>query len=355
MLLIAAAILATQAAPADGAMGLLVGIGHRAAAFYQGSPSYPASPQRLETCWIELAKGRSAEAFCQPGLVVPIGSRFVRYVMQRQTEKADSPPGRSWWRDALVPWPWSEPEPASRSWVPQQGGEEVPCGYSVQEVLFASPHVVSMRETGGASEVCESAGWSGVTRGWVRAFDSEEPLPMSSVAGRGAAKAYARAARAAHERWRKEMEVEFPGEEPPPCDCDPDADSRWIIVRDRTRWVAVVQQQTGRSYCHMAAAVDLELPSAVVGFREHPPSWADVVARHPGAASAHQAPDGSTLVVEMEDYVLVDRGSEQLHLPGGPIVMVQWATGKYVERWRDALHIDRGSRGAQQRDAADEP
>jgi hypothetical protein len=324
-----AMLLVAKAETADPGVGVVVVIADRQ---LRTSPAYSAEPQKLTSYWLETRPTNPADAVAIPGLVLPVGRRFLRFGIERSCSKMVDLDKRHRMRDcreSLVEWPmetWAQPA----SMPPWRGDEDGPCRFNRLFVTFASPAVISLQEYRGASESCEPRGYSWSERGVVRRVGDLAEVSLDWFLGDSGTKAYEAAA-----------EGPFLGEHEQPCLADPGASSAWYIRRDRGRWVPVLKQQAGSAICIIEAPLRVDLPPVVIGFADPPLRWAAVKKLFPDATEAYGSPHGSGgyMVVSRPKNVVVSRWNGEVvsSLPAGFVVSVQWASGSEVESWRTTL------------------
>jgi hypothetical protein len=325
-----AMLLAAKAETADPSVGVLVVIADQQ---LQTVPDYSPEPQKLTSYWLEAKPTNRAAAVAVPGLVLPVGRRFLRFGIERSCSEmgdlAKRHPDTHDCRESLVEWPvetWAQPT----SMPPWRGDEGGPCRFNRLFVTFASPAVISLQEYRGASESCEPRGYSWSERGLVRRVGDLAEVALDWFLGDSGTKAYEAAA-----------EGPFPGEHEQPCLADPGAYSAWYIRRERDRWIPLLKQQAGSTICIMEAPLEVDLPPVVIGFADPPLRWAAVKKLFPDATEAYGSPHGSGgyMVVSRRKNVVVSRWNGEVvsSLPAGFVVSVQWASGSEIESWRTIL------------------
>ncbi len=142
---------------------------------------------------------------------------------------------------------------------------------------------------------------------------------------------------------------------PPPAGsghAEPAADlsgKSWTISRKQGKWTAQIASYDepstdaagGPSY--RLREVPLALPQAVVSHDELAVPWRDIVRMQPGAVDAFSSPNRDMVAVVTEQNIIIYPYADQwipiplMTLPLQPkesVVMIQWATGSYVELWK---------------------
>ena len=119
------------------------------------------------------------------------------------------------------------------------------------------------------------------------------------------------------------------------------------IRRGRQQWQYgwLIGYSTGaaRGY-HTDCPVSLTPPKSIVGYDEMFPGWKTIQASYPKAEDAFSSPTHDLILVLSENRLIVASLHEgtvgqplaQIEIDGKP-VMVQWATGKYVDSWTKEL------------------
>jgi hypothetical protein len=237
------------------------------------------------------------------------------------------------------------------------------CGYSTVWFEGVLPDLVSLESHEGSAEACEPRGFHWTDRAWVqspeRTFDSFDPRDMvtlDSIFGP-----------AANTTWLKVIRADFRqqgGVKETSCG-DLDFSSLasditgWFFEHAGGVWDVLAFDQPGDGGCQLGGDLNLEMPRRLTG---EPPL--------PKALSANLlAPDKKHVMdawVSPEDRLLLrqsraltQRGSERvigdieatgvfaldrtavgrqlLALPDHDIIMVQWATGRFVDQWVETL------------------
>jgi hypothetical protein len=126
------------------------------------------------------------------------------------------------------------------------------------------------------------------------------------------------------------------------------ASQGWSISRGRRRWVFEWSFNHGygaaRGY-NAACATSLKPPRALVGADSLKLGWNQVLPHLPDAQTAFSSPDGSLLLVFTKRQILAFRPADgvltkafaTLNNDPHPILMAQWAVGKFADNWAQQL------------------
>ena len=119
------------------------------------------------------------------------------------------------------------------------------------------------------------------------------------------------------------------------------------IRRSRQQWQYgwLIGYSTGaaRGY-HTECPVSLRPPKSIVGYEEIFPDWKTIQASYPKVEDGFSSPTHDLILLLSENHLIVAPLQEgrvgkrlaQIEIDGKP-VMVQWATGKYVDAWTQQL------------------
>ena len=323
-------------------IGLLLGVADRS------DPSDPElgvenpCPQRLHTYWVKWGGGRASVSGDFAGIVVPkeeVG--FTRVCVVRTCRPLPLATGKEReCEDSLSVTPLDGVPPPVGS-LRECGDTADPCSYKGFALTFVSPSHLAVSEREGQSETCEPRGWHSSDAKWVRKLVSREPVAFGTL-GPLAAAAYARAA--ARAISTVSGEVPLPDDE---CQADPSWDVGWGIHRAPTEWKASLFQQWGLAWCQLEGDIEWGLDKRLLGYREPQVEWASVVKRYPEAEQVFSSPRGELLLLVFPGLIqLVRQGHRPnerplLVWPREQVIMVQWATGRFVRAWSDALEPSR--------------
>jgi hypothetical protein len=130
----------------------------------------------------------------------------------------------------------------------------------------------------------------------------------------------------------------------------------WYLVHREGRWHAVALVQWGpyTADCVFSADTKESVSHALTHAAPLPISWAQLEQPLPGVSDAYASPDGSVLVaIQSKEDVTNHQwrvssigvfgfsgnkvGAKLFDLPPSGIVMVEWATGAYVDKWTEVL------------------
>ena len=213
-----------------------------------------------------------------------------------------------------------------------------PCIYRTVAITAVTSSFVSSLEHGGNSSECETRGFSWVDRASTWRLENPNPVRYSELLGARGLKEYNRVIIASSKGLSDSgfncgLSEDF-GKDPADV-----ADAGWSLERSNGKWVAVALLQPGNADCQYGGPLSLPLPRQLVGYDTLRTAWASLARQIPGLKDAFTSPTGDLLVAVMESQIEIYNmnaqqvGSELLALPADRLVMVQWATGKYVEAW----------------------
>lgn len=131
----------------------------------------------------------------------------------------------------------------------------------------------------------------------------------------------------------------------------------WAILRDKTKWVAHVEQETSNPLDpYRLIPLPIQLPESVVSHDVLCCSWSDVLRVAPSATDALSSPTGDIIAITEGDQLLVHallHGQIALEpllavqlAEDERLVMAQWATLPYIPSWIDAAEKFLGSPAA---------
>ncbi len=119
---------------------------------------------------------------------------------------------------------------------------------------------------------------------------------------------------------------------------------QWTLLRKPGRWTAQLTEQSSLS--GKLPEIPAVLPEELISFDRLSAPWEEIWQRMPQATDAYSSPAGETVAVvtgqKVSFYLNNNSLASQpaLELPlkqGESIVMMQWATGSYVERWKNEV------------------
>lgn len=207
------------------------------------------------------------------------------------------------------------------------------CGFTLTNIEFLSPELISLRKYSGQSEDCEPRGGRYSETDYVRRIDSAEAVSFGGLLGPLATKAYTKAL--------PEKAQDGAGE-----DCgepSADSDTGWGIRRTSRRWAAYASLSLGNFGCSASGVIDFRIPRSLTGESATPFDWKTFVAIEKELQDGYVSPTGDLAIAvtktEMKFYEVREKvpGKVLLSLPARAIVMVQWATGAHVPDWTAQL------------------
>jgi hypothetical protein len=203
------------------------------------------------------------------------------------------------------------------------------CGFSLVDIEYLSPELMSISAYSSQSEDCEPRGGHYSQDYYVRRFDSDHAIAFSQLLGPSAHTAYIRA-------LPKQARNDGGDDCGEPSGAD---DSGWGIVRERGRWRPHLHENLGNFGCSADATVNVPIPSSLTGDTSAVLPWKFLQSKISGIEDAYLSPAADLLIAvthsEVKFYEVRDGvpGKLLLTLPGSGIVMAQWATGKHVQDW----------------------
>ena len=219
------------------------------------------------------------------------------------------------------------------------------CTHNSAKLLFVSPAYISEEFNSGQAE-CDGRGGHDVTRNEVRTFDQDVPIGLDEFFGAQAAASYRVAAR----RGFAEITKDFNCPEPNPENYDLKS---WAITHDRGVWSPTASLDEMQGECAFGHPMDLTLPKNVTGEVSRAALWPAMAAAVPHLSDFYLSPLGDYSIVitnpknadyhiyaySVKDGVLGKRLAEITWDPYNSYtpVMAQWSSGKYVQRWNDAI------------------
>ncbi|MBJ6360692.1 hypothetical protein ACFOQM_05150 [Paenibacillus sp. GCM10012307] len=120
-----------------------------------------------------------------------------------------------------------------------------------------------------------------------------------------------------------------------------DNDLQWTVERKPGRWTAQFPEQSNLNA--KIPVLPATMPKELISFDQLSTPWEEIWQRQPQAMDAYSSPAGETVAVvtgqKISFYLNTNSLAPQpaLELPlkqGELIVMMQWATESYVERWK---------------------
>jgi hypothetical protein len=225
------------------------------------------------------------------------------------------------------------------------------CGW--WNVWFESvlPELISVGSYMGQSESCEPRGGHPFTQFWVQSPNSpvstfhKPPAEISfdEVFGTAGQSAWISAVSASGpdgDYCAEEKAEDLP-------------QNGWSLKHARGAWYTTAFVQMS-GFCIVSGTPKIAVSRSVTHAGPLPASWAALQKQLPNLADAYVSPDGSVLLafqsgqetgshlvqilsVALYDYSAGKVGAKLLDLPLSDLVMVQWATGRFVQSWTDSL------------------
>jgi hypothetical protein len=333
------------------AMGVLVGLmSDQSTAFEPKAPTF-------RTLWLAPDHGKYRVISESRELLVPRRNGFWRVGVQETCVQEPQEGGVSLnrrdylWAAPLGRAPRVSIERAER--VPPCRREPVVCAGEDRHIgiKFVWPNYISLTNT--AEYGCGAHPDADVVLA-VRSLDdvAGRGKTFEEIVGSRDREAFQRAFDRSKEQHLKEWASS-------PCEVQERDDQNWIITRFGGRWHA-----TGRGNSHRLCGygfdfeIDVDLPRGVVGSHGGERFFAERNGRLPGLDpdlnDVHESPDrslflaitefsGSSLgheVLLFESEATTAPTQPLLHVPLGlteSVVMVEWASGRNVERWSETL------------------
>jgi hypothetical protein len=362
----------TSAPPASGL--LLARIAH------QRDPQVLGTPYmvRYETLWIVRDRSGAHIAATLPDIIVPRKTGFWHIGIQHTCQF--SPPSKSEEADHgnistadlayAVPvekpatleldYPLCDSATAKRvlddSYDPKISGSGVgsdapgECGWWNFWFESVLPDLISVGSYTGQSESCEARGGHTTTQFWVQSPDS----PISTYHEPTVEVLFDQLfGPAGHRAWVKAVSTN--GAE---GDCAEDSagvipQTGWSLKHAWGEWYTSAFVQTS-NFCSVSGDPKLVVPRSLTHSAPLPVPWSALQKQLPNLADAYVSPDGSVLLafqskrdadqhfvqilsVALYDFSGGKVGTKLLDLPLSDLVMVQWATGRFVQSWTDSL------------------
>jgi hypothetical protein len=221
-----------------------------------------------------------------------------------------------------------------------------PCAYISIAITAVTTDFVSTLHHGANSGDCETRGYSRTDEGSVSIIENSAPMSYSDLLGENGGVEYKRVL------LKSGKDLEARGFN---CGLSEDQfnpENRWAIdgtgwflLREKGKWQGAALLQSGNAACQYGGRLSLHLPKDVVGHDVLRPTWASLQRQIAGLQDAFTSPVRDMVVAvansQIEIYALEGQhvGRRLLTLPADRVVMVQWATGKYIEKWADELHM----------------
>jgi hypothetical protein len=226
------------------------------------------------------------------------------------------------------------------------------CGWTYRWFESVLPDLVSVSMFQGAPESCTSEGGNLYNEIWVQKPDDPFPvigpdkaqIPFDVLFGA-----------ASHDAWLRAVSGGKPGADS--CvgydDSQDMQQTGWALVHAHGEWRTRAFVQVGR-VCAATGDPKMMVPRSVTHATPPPVAWGELQKQMPGIWDAYFSPNGSVILaiqatqpetfeqprittVALYAFSGGRIGEKLLDLPPTKIVMVEWATGRFVENWTRTL------------------
>ena len=220
----------------------------------------------------------------------------------------------------------------------------VVCQIERVEIHFVNGDYVGTFDTSSQTEECEPRGGRYGYGPTIRRWESDSGLTLQQVMGHEVDSAFASAARrAVRSAPAEECELFTKGPERQASSAQ--MIEEWYVERWRGRWRPSVFRHIYGSDCSFDGPATLSLPRSFTGHDALRPAWSVVVRALPKAGDAVSSPAGDLVIAFTSDSLFAFEsngtklGACVLAMPfeRQRVVMVQWAIGRHVARWSEAL------------------
>ena len=342
---------ATTTSVAAQTSGLLLGI-------RRSNVDENSTASRYETLWIVNSR-QSPLRVTLPDLIVPRTTGFWRAGVAATCVRPET--------DARIDRLWLVPagqRPTLGNGCPTVAASDIP-GYGIAldsadrvpldtvtvvcqieqvEIHFVTGDYVGTFDTSSQTEECEPRGGRYGYGPSIRRWETDSVLPLTQAIGHDVDSAFARAARlAVKSAPRDECELFTDGPERRASSAE--MIDQWYVERWRGRWRPAVFRHIYGSDCSFDAPTTLTLPRSFTGYDALRPAWGVVARAIPNAVDAVSSPAGDLVIAFTSDSLFAFEsngtklGARLLAMPfeRQRVVMVQWAIGRHVARWSEAL------------------
>jgi hypothetical protein len=222
--------------------------------------------------------------------------------------------------------------------------ELVRCSWSEIDIKFVSPEYLAIGERSGQTEECEPRGGRWYQSYYVSRFNGDSSLALPHFApGKIDSVARLALARSAKDLAKDELCTNIV--EGFNADELLEIGAQWYPSRVEGRWRPVLIEELGTGDCQLLPVVDVPLTAALTGHDSLKPSWASLARQRKGLADAFASPRGDLVIVRSGDSLLVHLGAGEglgkrigaIPFAQREIVMLQWATGRNVARWKEEI------------------
>lgn len=332
--------------------GALIGLVDVPAGSQEAQDFASVHPPKLKTLWIAAdANGKMQVLTTIPELIVPRKDGFWHVGVQQACEFNDGMPGEGG-NESLNQVVWAAPVgkageiETDKACPPRKPEDYVPrrmteadnmkvtqCGFTLTDIEFASPALISYKTFYTQSEDCEERGGRFSINHYVRGYDSDEKRSFGKLLGPQAAQAYVSAAPAeAHDDNGEDC-----GE--PMTNTDTD----WRVGRNKGRWGAFFSQNVGNFGCAVDVPIRFRLPSSVTGETSVIADWKPYQGKEAGLEDGFVSPAGDIAIIVTKSEIKLYEvkanapGNMLLAVPASSVVMVQWSTGSHVADWTSQM------------------
>jgi len=219
-----------------------------------------------------------------------------------------------------------------------------PCIYTSEVIRAVTPNFTSTREHAGNSAGCETRGFSWNDAASVTRIEDGTRERYSVLVGD---EGWAEYNRVLMESAKGLEDAGFncglSEESLDMIDRLQERETGWYLAHEKGKWTAAAVYQPGNAACQFGGDLSLPLPRDVVGSGTLRPAWGTLAHQLPELKDAFSSPAGDLVVAftgtQVEVYLVQGQrvGKRLLTVPADRLVMVQWATGKYVDAWKSTL------------------
>ena len=316
-----------------------VAIGLYASQFDEANDQSAKPPSEFREIWIAW-DGKNLEIQNLPMLMVPRSDGWWRMGATKSCE--ESCEGAYWETEnywivrGAVPPAAKAGSGCSRFEKKSRGKARsyVVTGQTYDMLNFVSPDWISWTDYGHGHEPCDYRGFDWNYDFRVGKLSYSKPIGFSEVMGEDES--------AVMKKVIVDSLPKGPLPERDSCPEDPDADElQWSIGRKNGAWRADAHMDS--PICPLDGFMDLDLPRKMVGPTMPGDEWSDLAKKIPGTIDAMKSPAGDLLVIQVPSQLRIfamtgeNPGALLKTIPLDEkkyrIVMIEWATGRNVDRW----------------------
>jgi hypothetical protein len=144
--------------------------------------------------------------------------------------------------------------------------------------------------------------------------------------------------------WSRTIQANF-GKDSSCPGMPPPEEGGWYLRHLGGGWHALAQAQLGayKADCAVDGDMGISVPRSLTHSAPLLVSWRDLQKQIPNLADAYLSPDGSVLLaiqstsVRLVDFTGNKPGATLLELSSNALVMAEWSTGTYVDKWTATL------------------